>query len=357
MAAVAAPQGSNTYIPSLESSGYLFVNYSRNPDSFAVNKYTQIVPVTKQVGRYTEMTIEQAGRILNTDAREDIWKDGEDEPSDRGDSENFAFKPYTTIRYRKGYRVGHLAAEQASWDLLGNEGKIKAQQAMTRRSQLAATLLTTSGNYAAANTSAVSSISGNTGKWDVSTSARLDIKRSFRYGVNIIRQNTLGAVNIKDLMVVMSPTCAGLMSESQEIVDLIKQSPDALAYIKGNLGPNAAYGLPDRLYGLPIVLEDAVKTTNKKGATKATGYVWGDTVAAIVSRPGALNGSNGDKNEGMDSNESPSFASCTCFVKEDMAVQTFDDVNNRVHRGRIVDDFSYVGTALMAAFLFTATTG
>jgi len=354
MASSSFAQGNNTYIPSTESSGHLFINFSRNPKDFALNEYVQLVPVTKSVGRYIKMTVEEAGRILNTNDSDHLWEDGEDEPSHRGNLEKFAFETFSTQRRVFGYRVGQKAVDQADFDVLGVHGKIKAQQAMTSRTQRAITTLTTSGNYDSANTSAVSSISGNTGKWDVSTSARLDIKRSFRYAQNIIRTGTLGAIKIEDLMVVMNPDCAGLMAESQEIVDLIKQSPAAAEYIKGNFGKNAAYGLPDKLYGVKIVIEDAVKVTNRKGATKSTSYVLGATTPFMCARPGSLNGSNGDGDQGKDSNESPNFSTCTGFVYEDMTVETKNDQDNRVHKGRIVDDLGFVMTANISGFLFSS---
>lgn len=347
MATSSLPQGSNTYLPSTEATNNLIVDFSRNAKDFSLNKYIQIVPVSKMVGRYIEMTVEQAGRILNTSLQDHIWADGEDAPSGRGNMEKFAFKPFTTTRYLYDFRVGELAVEQAEWDILAQHARIYAQQAMTARTQLAITLMTTSGNYPSANTSAVSSISGNTGKWDVSTSARLDIKRSLRYAQDVIRKATLGAVKPGDMMLVMSPGCAGKLSETQEIVDLIKQSPTAIDYVKNGLGPNASYGLPDKLYGVDIVVEDAVKVTSRKGATKATSYVLSDSTPFLCSRPGGLEG-------GKDSNESPRFSTATMFAYEDMTVESKHDTDNRVHKGRIVDNIGFVMTAGVAGFLFTA---
>lgn len=342
------PGGSNTYIPSTEATNNLVVDFSRNPKSFAVNKYVQIVPVTKDVGRYIEMTIEEAGRVLNTSLADHQWPDGDDAPDFHGNTEKFEFKEYATKRVAYGYRIGSKAAKQAAWDILAQHGRIKAQQAMTGRTQLAVTLATTTGNYpSASHYSAVASISGNAGKWDESTTARQDIRRSINYGVDIIRQATLGAVNLDEIKLVMSPGCARKTAGSQELVDYLKGSPDALAYVKGKLGPNAQYGLPEYLYGVEIVIEDAVKVTSRKGASRTTSYVLGDATPFLCSRPGGLVAA-------QDANETPRFSTLSCFMYEEMTVESKYDTDNRVNKGRIVEDYAMKMTAGLAGFLFTS---
>lgn len=338
------PGGSNTYIPSTEATNNLIVDFSRNVNDFALNRYCQIVPVTKDVGRYIKMTVEEAGRLLN-DA-DDIWQDGDDAPHFRGETESFEFLPYETTRRAKGFRIGAKAASQAAWDILAQHGRIKAQRMMTRRTAVVIGEATTSGNYDSAHTSAVSSITGNSGKWDVSTTARQDIRRSLRVGRDQIRKSTLGAVKLDEIKLVMSPGCAGKIAECQEIVDYLKGSPQALSYIKGNEGPNAQYGLPDKLYGTEIVVEDAVKVTSKKGATKVTSYVLGDDTPFLCSRPGGLVSEGGSEN--------PRFSTICLFMYEEMTVESKHDVDNRVNKGRVVEDYACEMTAAIAGYLFTA---
>ena len=337
----------NTYVPSTEATNNMVVDFSRNPTKFALNKYIQIVPVTKDVGYYTEMTVEEAGRIMHTDLRGHNWADGEDQPSDKGQTESFEFKAYQTKRRVFGFRIGEKAAKQASWDILAQHGRIKAQQAMTGRTQIVTTLLTTAANWPTDNTKAVSTISGVTGKWDVSTTARKDIKRSIDFGIDQIRKATLGGVSLDEIKLVMSPGCARKISVSQEIIDYIKGSPDAQKELEGKLGPNTQYGLPTYLYGVELCIEDAVKVTNRKGAAKVTSYVWGDTTPALISRPGALVATE-------DSNTAPRFSTVALFSFSDMVVESKHDTDNKVHKGRIIDDFDVRVTAGISGFLFTA---
>ena len=347
MTAVYPGGAPNTYVPSTEATGNMVVDFSRNADSFPLNKYIQIVPVTKSVGLYTKLGYDEGARILQTSLANFSWADGDDEPSDIGFTDTHEFLPYSCKRYKFGFRIGELAAEQAAWDILAKHGRLKAQQAMTARTQIVTTLLTTSGNWPSANTSAVSSISGVGGKWDISTTARTDIKRSLDYAIDTIRLATNGGVNVGDFMLVMSPACARKISVSQEIVDFIKGSTDAREYIGGKLGPNAQYGLPSILYGVPVVIEDTVKVTSRKGATRAASYVLTDTTPFIVSRPGGLTAPT-------DSNSAPNFSTACLFMLEEMKVESKHDVDNRLHKGRVVENYDVQMTAGVSGFLFTA---
>jgi hypothetical protein len=346
MATTAYPGQSNTFVPNVEASNGLLVDYSRNPDSFALNKYIQIQPVSQSKGYYLEMNVEEAGRVLNANLGDHVWPDGQPRPSVEGNTEKHAFKLFDTERYHYGFAVGYKGAEQATWDVLGHQGRMNAQKAMTARTMLVHGILATG----LTQTSAVSAISGVSGKWDVSTTARKDIKRSLDYAIEQILLNSLGGSKFEDLILVMAPGCARKISVCQEIVDHIKGSPDALNELKGNLGPNSQYGLPTRLYGLNIVIEDAVKVTNRRGGTKTPAFVMADTVPMIVSRPGALNSPTTAKVP----NAAPSFSTITLMTYEDMTVETKADDDDRRHEGRIVDDIDPIVTAPISGFRFTA---
>lgn len=345
MTAVFPGGAPNTFVPSLEASGKLCVDFSRSPDSFSVNEYCQILPVKKSVGIYTKMTVENAGRLIASE-----WADGDDAPSGRGNTESFDFPSFRTQRHAFPFRIGHLAADQADWNLLAQLGRMAAQQAMTKRTQKAITLLTATGSYpSSSHYSAAASTAGSSGKWDESTTARSDIKRCLDYARDFIRLQTLGAVQAEDFRLVISPTCARKMSLSQEIVDYIKGSPDAKDWIRGNFGSKkpAMYGLPEYLYGMKIVIEDAVKTTSKKGATKAVSDVLTSTTALVLSRPGGLVAPEG-------SEMAARFSTATIFMQEEMTVEQKHDTDNRVHKGRVVENYSADMTAGIAGYMFTS---
>lgn len=342
--------GNNTFVPDHEASGKMVVDFSRNPDKFALNNYAQVVPTKKTTGLYLNMTVEEAGRLLSSEGEEFFWADGADAPNGVEGMESFEFLPYLCKRRAYAARIGDMAAEQASWDIIAKHSAIKAQQAMTTRTSSAVTAMVNTSNYPSANTATTTAAGGGT--WDAATTANLFIKKSIDYAVNIIIQSTLGQVDQSDLVLVVNPTLAKEMAESQEMADYLKGSPAALAYIKGELAGdnkrNRRFGLPEMYAGVKIEVEDAVKVTSKKGATRATSYVMPSDKPCIVSRPGGLVGVAG----------APSFSTLSVFVWEgnELLVETKYDSDNKRTVARVIDTFHAVVTAGAAGFVFTGAT-
>ena len=336
----------NTWVPALEDSNRLLVDFSRNPRDFGVNKYMQIVPVKKTIGYYLEMTLEERMRLLDNTLRNFAWPDGGDAPLGKHGTEGFEFKQFNAQRYAYPFTLGDLAIEQAAWDISAQHLDIKAQQAMTGRTQLAITTMTTAANYTTAHKKSLA-----TEQWDAATTANLNIKRNIDYGVKQILKATGSVVKRNQLMLVVSPGLAAAMAESQELVDYLKGSPTALAFVRGETSEgaedaHALFGLPPVYAGVKIVVEDAVKVTSRKGATVVQAFLQDDALAFICARPGGLEGRYGG----------PSFSTGTLFVydHDDLSVEVKHDVDNRKVAGRVVDTLASVMTAQISGFLFTS---
>ncbi len=342
----AFPSSVNTYVPSHEATNKMVVDFSRNINKFPVNKYTQIVPVKTPTGYYLEMTVEEAGRVTNTAGNDFVWPDGNDHSRGLNGLESFQYKPYECVRRAFPVTLGDLTVDHASWDVLAQHTSIKSRQCMTFRTQAAITALTTSANYASDHVLAVSAISGNTGRWDQSTTARQDIKRSIITACEKILDDTLAAVDLDDLCLVINSKLAGDLSVCQEIVDYVKGTPDSLPMIRGKIDDRTFYNLPATLYGIPIIVEATRKVTTKKGATTARSQVLSATTPFITARPGALEGVEG----------APSFSVCTGFFLEEMTVETKRDDDNRRTLARVVENYVYKMTAPAAGILFTGAT-
>jgi hypothetical protein len=340
----ALPGGSNTYVRSYAASGKLKVEFSRNPNSFDLPNYAQLKTSQKDEGYYLRINVEQAGRLVGGELDETVWADGADRPQHNDGTEAFAWLPFKTQRHAFPFKLGQKAKEQADWDITGTHGAIAAQRAMTSRTRMAVKALTNSNNWDASHIADVTAIAGNTGTWAQSTTARQDIKRSLFYGAELIDLDTLGAVQQGQLHIVMNPTTAKAISMTQEIVDHIKGSPDALAQVQGKQGKFHKYGLPDTLYGFPITIERTVMVTSRRGAASPvrsrvmpTGNVF------MLSKVGEL----GAENEG------PEFSTLTIFAYEEMSVESKDDQDNRRHLGSVVDDVCAVITAPATGFWFS----
>lgn len=346
---VVAPGQMNTFIPNHEESGRLTVDFSRNPSKFALNKYTQVVPIEKPEGYYLKMTLEERGRVPSDTLLEYAWADGQDAPTGVDGKESFEYIAFRALRYAYPFQLGHLSVQNATWDILSQHADIHAQKAMTARTVAALKVLTTTANYGT-HTATATAIAGGT--WDAATTANPYIRKCIDYAVDLILTDTLAVVGPEDLNLVINPTMAKEMAQSQEIADYVKGSPFALAYLKGDLEGNSPvnrrFGLPETYAGVNLVVEDAVKVTSRKGATLAKSYALAAATPFITARPGGLVGMYGG----------PSYSSCTGFVVkgDEMAVETMQDTNNRRVTGRVVDHFVYAMTAGITGFAFTGTT-
>ncbi len=339
----AYPSATNTFIKDHDATNKMVIDFARNPSKFAVNQYCQIVPVKKLAGYYMRMTIEEAGRIQKTDLSNFSWPDGNEAPSGDDGLESFDFQQYLAKRYAYAFRLGDLTVDQASWNIVATHASIKTRQAMTARTQKAVTALTTTGNYAATHVLDVTAISGNSGTMAQSTTARQDIKRSLQTAAELILDDTLAAIDLDDLIFVISSSLASSLSLSQEIVDYLKQSPDALAQVRGELpGRNTMYGLPDKLYGFPVVVEKTRKVTTKKGATTSRSQILAASTPFMCARPGGLVGVA----------DAPNFSTCCIFAQEEMTVETLRDNPNRRTMGRVVDTFDVQLVAPSSGVMF-----
>lgn len=340
----AYPAAQNVFVPDHAASGKLVVDFARNIKDFPLNSWVQIVPVKKTIGLYLKMTIEEAGRIQQTDLSNFVWPDGADSPTGDDGTESFEFQTYQTVRHAFPVRLGDLTIDQADWNITAQHASIKARQAMTARTQLAVTAATTSGTYDSSHRLDVTAITGNSGGWNESTASRQDIKRSLNTAAEAILKDTLNGVRLDDLQVVVNPTLAREMSECQEIVDYLKHSPDALAQVRGELpGTNVMFGLPDHLYGYKIVVEDTAKVTSKKGATRSASWIFPTATPIMCARPGGLVGVA----------DSPNFSTVVIFAQEEMTVETLKDVTNRRQIIRVVENRAAYVVAPVSGVLFS----
>ncbi len=343
MAGIAS--GANTFVANFAASGKLQVEYSRSPKSFAVNQYIKVRPVKQSVGYYLQITTDEAARILDTGLANSIWADGQEAPSGDLFKSEFQFPRYGTQRYATPFSLGDKSVEQADWDIVASYARMAAQRRMTERVQKVVTTLTTTANWGD-NYGTCTSLAG--GYLDVSTTVLNYIKKLIQVVSSNILKATIGAVRYADLNMVMNPDTASLISRSAELVDHFKNNQFALAQIRGDKeSQNGQWGLPDKLYGMNIVIEDAVKVTTAKGAASTTrSYILPTGTIYFLSRPEGLMGSDGV----------PDFSTVQVFSYEDMTVETKKDVDNRRTAGRVVDDFDTVHAAPASGYLVTACT-
>lgn len=337
---------SNTYIPSFETSGKLVVDFARNVKDFRVNQYCTLVPVKRDIALYLRIDPVAARRLLGS-GKNNVWHDGNDAPTGNDNNRKFSWTQVQTTRYAFAAALGYKAKGQADFDIVKTHSAALATQAMTLRTKLVCDKLVDTSNYDSTHTATATASGG--GFWTAGTITNPIIKKSLMAGANQIRKDTNGTVRYKNLSLLINPTTADAMARSAEIQDYIAQSPAALDQVRGNKpGQNAEYGLPDQLYGVNVIVEDTVVTTSNEGASSETlGDVFPDNKAVLLARQGSdLVGVEGQV----------SFSTAHIFEFESMVAETMDDVNNRVHRLRISDDYVAEIVAPATGYVFTAVT-
>ena len=326
------PSPTNVAVPNLEATNRLIVDFARNIHEFPVLRYTQIVPVKSTTGLYLQMTVEEAGRILSSDLSDFVWPDGQDAPIGLDETESFQFETFRAERYLFRAAIGDRTRENAQWDIINQHSSIKARQAMTARTQLAAARIFSTTAYPSSHVIDVNATFG--AKWNAATTANFVIRKSLNTAVQKVIDDTLGAVKASDLCLVISDTVAKAIAESQEFADYLKGSPDALGVLRYQFKDDStlpnAFGLPKRLYGLEVVVDDTRKVTSKRKATAPTiSPVLPANMAAVVARVGAL-----------EAPYSPvAFSTCCFFMKQEMGVETLYDQPNKRTLVRVIEEY------------------
>ena len=337
------PGGNTTFVPSYEASGKLQIEFSRNPESFPINKYVGFKKVDKSVGYYLNITAEEAARVVSQ--QDYAWPEGQDAPSGHDGTEKFEFLAYTTKRFSYAYNLGDKTVAQATWDILATHGRIKAQQSMTARTIRMVDKLTTGGNW---GTSTNTATALGAGSWVGSSVANQYILKTFDAVKEEVHQATLGAVPPDSLRCVLSPSAAHVVRESPEITDFIKQNNLSFQAMAGTTFFQR-WGIPPELYGVKMVVEDTMRITTRKNATTPTrSYVMPGTVAVFTSVPEGLENSR-EPADGV-----PTFDTAVIFAYEDMTVESRSDPDNRRTMARVVDDTAEIITAPASGYLVTA---
>ena len=340
----------DVYVPNHEASGGLLIGYSRNAKDFPVNNYIELFPSEKMFGVYAQYTSRNAARIISPNDAEHVWADGDACPPGLNNLESFNYLTYKTTRRAYTFTLGEMTVDQMSFDMLMTNTRDMAQQCMTARTLLVQNAL--SGANWGSNTASVdgqiltSGQNWTTGSVGYSGNSGPNILMSIQYGIRTVQQQTIGAVKQDKLVLVINPVTAQAMAASTEIRDYIKQSQFAMDQVRGDKpSQNGVWGLPDTLYGVKIVVEDAVRVSSRKGAvTDSLGYVMPNGVAYLLAAPGRLDGLAGSR----------SFSTVQLFFyKDEMTVETLYDLNNRRYLVRVVSNYVPIVATTLSGFYFT----
>lgn len=305
-----------------EASKELQTNFSRNPKDFALNQYATFAPVKKEEGYYIVHNPDEEVRITSASLKESEWQDGTYLQDTF--TKNHSYVAYKTHRVAEAFTIGDLMENQADWSIVADHGSSAAARLMGKKTQFVITELSTSGNWDSGHIDTCTNLAG--GKFAAATNSAPYIRKGIQAGIQLIEKATNATVSTNDLVFVVPPDVAFAMSQSQEWIDTVKQSPFAMQVIEGT---NFSYGIPNSVHGVRIVVENAIKNTAKKGTARSGAYIAADT-AFLLTRPGALMGNLN------------TMSALTLAVFQDMSAYTEHDNFNELTRGKVVENYDII---------------
>lgn len=339
------PGGSNTYIPSWEATG-LIIKYTREASRFRINKYAKEIKVPRDQGYYLTLDADSPYRVQSIN--DYLWEDSTDAPGGRQERQGFGFNPYRTARLCFPFNLGKKSVDQAEWPILAEHAAMEACKAMTVRTLQHTSLVTTASYWSGTgftNTGAVS------GVWTTSSLVNNYIQKDINAAMIVIEQATGGIVTDEEaLHITMNPTLGRGVSTSPEYKTYIQGSPDALAAITDQRNPNRKYGLAPYLYGLALVIENAVIVSTPKSGNvpsppaQTRGYIWPTASVLLSSKPQGL---VAPEQQTLD------FSTSAFRFLENMTVESKSDPDNRREIGRVVEDYTVTLAAPQSGYLLT----
>ena len=340
------PGPTNVFVPSPDATGQV-ISFSRDPKKFALPRYVQYADVDKLVGIYTKLDPKQSVRWINSAQAK--WTRGAVRPMHENNQSLFEYLEYRTQRSDYGFTLPYEVEAQASWKVKAHNAAMVLSQAMTDRTKETYDFISTAANWEG-NTAACVDLSGG-GKWDQASNNQaspyyLAIKKSINRAILRILKKTNGLVDRSDLRIVIGPGMAQAISETDEIRDMLKQSQFANKEVYDqHSGLNAIYNLPEKLYGLDLVVENStIAADDVDGPDDEQRFIWDDDTVVFACQPGGIDG--GPAQEGT-------FSTFTFYFYEQLTVESFDDARNRRIEGHVVDDRVVKMTAAASGFLLT----
>jgi len=290
----AAPSATNVYVPNDALAKMITVDFTRNPDDFTINRYTQVIGnLPTKTGYYKRLQPDQNARVRDTTFS--LWPDGQPAPSGAWNKKLFTNIFYETQRRVWPWEEGEQTIDQSTIDWEVTYANMVGQQSMTEQTELVI--------------AALEAASWGTNQIDVglylntelsTTGAYLDngkdsephIKRVFGAAEVAIKLGTYSALKPSDLLFVCNPNTAFRLGLSQEIHSYLGRSQWSMDVLTGQTsqGIRDLFGLPPILYGHEVVVEDAAYEPTQPGETRAPSFVLPDNVAYFVSRKGGLKG-------------------------------------------------------------------
>jgi hypothetical protein len=320
------PGGLNTIIPLHDQSGHLQISFGRDPKSYALNQYTAQINCPGPMGSYLKFDPKDAHRSPN-DAK---WPLGTPRPKRPHSLQNFSVYNFVAERYSYEAILDNVSIDVADFDVTKVHTEKLAREAMLNRTVQCLTNVLAESNYSTTHIATATALAG--GFLNAGTTSNPILMKTLQEAALIIQKDTGGIGGRgRAISILMSNTMAVQLSRSREIREYVSNMVGAQDMVTGD-GWYEQYGIPKKLFGFPVVIEDAyVNVGIKENATSDVNT----TVSSVLNNAIFLFVREGDLSKGyMDAG----FSSWTQFVYNDFATKAkIDDYDGLTYLS--VEDF------------------
>jgi hypothetical protein len=323
----------------------LVVGWSRNEKDVALNQVMKLIPSSAKVGYYLRFNPLDYNRLpAGGEYRDSVWGNGSMRPKNTMNELGLEWKEFRTLRRNEHVGLDVEAVNLATWDVMANHTDALAQLAMTKRAVQAYGVGFDSTQYATNHVASATSVGG--GFFSAGTATNPIIKIGLQFCARRILQDTNAVVKPDMLGIVMNPTTAHKLSDTQEIHTYVKESVYAGPMLEGKGTLNALYNLPNYLYGYKVVIDATTYNPQPRlDTSEGQTFVVPDNEILMFCREQKFEGS---PNTG-------SFSTLGTFVysPNDMKVEVFTSVEDRINNLHVVDETQAQVIAPQSGFLIT----
>ena len=284
----------------------LIVDFSRDWKKCPVMGLADVITSDIPAGYFARIKPDPQGQLVDS-PQGFLWPDNTPSPDQADNRREHEFQEWAAKRYQYSAWVGDLEKQFTAWDVeaqvvndLGNKGMLNRAKQFYSLAGTAGTW-TDAGGTGVNHTDTATNLGG--GQWNAGTSANRYIQKTFAAVLQALTKATVNGLELNDLYCVISPVVADQMARSQEIADGYHRQQDFSEYMQYSLYANqmARYGLPPKLYGINLIVDDWIERTTKIGATATKTFVpeGGSAKAAyFMVKPGGIKSASGGRSHG-----------------------------------------------------------
>lgn len=314
------------------------VDFARDRNLFAVETICPAVTVPNMSDKFFRFDSPDSFRIVNEEY--DLFAPGNDGGEPRQMPMKFDVDTFECVHRALSYNLGNDVERNADFPVRAKFTQHLVAALNTFKLNRALALLTDANVIT--NTDDAADLSG--GQFDTATEANPYIQHTIDVVARTMAKNSFNSLDPNQIFMVINPNTAANMGRSAEIKTYLKNNPQAPLVLQG-MDPvsgqrvGGKYNIPSNLYGINVLVIEAIKRTSEEGAASAVdAFVMPDDKAVFIHR---------------DAPGMASFSTLTCFEFMPFAVMSFTIAHEWRDSLQVHNSYAIKATAPASGYLVT----